>query len=92
MFRFGVEKGRLFYFVFVGAFVALIFVFGEWLSALLAGDAALPVLLLARGCRAADFCRAFCGRLRQAVLFLTGLRKITGLRKEKRSRRLRFFV
>ena len=47
MFRFGVEKGRLFYFVFVGAFVALIFVFGEWLSALLAGDAALPVLLLA---------------------------------------------
>ena len=47
MFRFGVEKGRLFYFVFVGAFVALIFGFGEWLSALLAGDAALPVLLLA---------------------------------------------
>ena len=34
MFRFGVEKGRLFYFVFVGAFVALIFVFGEWLSAI----------------------------------------------------------
>ena len=47
MFRFGVEKGRLFYFVFVGAFVALIFGFGERLSALLAGDAALPVLLLA---------------------------------------------
>ena len=43
MFRFGVEKGRLFYFVFV----ALIFGFGEWPSALLAGDAALPVLLLA---------------------------------------------
>lgn len=47
MFRYGLEKGRLFYFVFVGTFVELIFVFGEWLSALLAGDAALPVLLLA---------------------------------------------
>ena len=41
MFRFGVEKGRLFYFVFVGTFVALIFGFGERLSALLAGDALL---------------------------------------------------
>jgi len=47
MFRYGLEKGRLFYFVFVGTFVEMIFVFGEWLSALLAGDAALPVLLLA---------------------------------------------
>ena len=28
-----------------------------------------------RGCRAAELCRAFCGRLRKAVFFLTGLKK-----------------